>query len=82
MQHPDKPLDRPMTVRQQELLASIVATNGGGISALRCDIGTLNGLVRRHFVQGKKGNPGRVVHTELGLAAIRKETDAKGGEHG
>jgi len=71
LDHPETPLERPLTEKQRELLDRICRTNGGGISLYSADKSVLRGLMRRHLVQGKLGQPGAVVHTKEGLRAWR-----------
>lgn len=61
-----------MTDLQRDLLRRVIATNGGGLSVYDWPDRVVNALVRRHFIQGKAGNPGRFVHTRLGLEKWRR----------
>lgn len=70
--HPDERLIRPMTEMQRDLLRRVIATNGGGLSVYAEPDRLVDALVRRHFIQGKAGSPGRFVHTRLGLEEMRK----------
>jgi hypothetical protein len=72
MDHPAKASTRKLTEKQAELLSRICRTNGGGISARDADRSVLRGLMNRHFVQGKEGHAGHVVHTREGLLAWRE----------
>ncbi len=69
--HPDEKLERKMTPAQEDLLRRVVKTNGGGVSAYRVPDATIAGLVKRHFVQSKLGEPYTIVHTREGLEWVR-----------
>ena len=80
LEHPEIPLIKPMTEKHAAMLNRICRTNGGGVSIYDTDRSVLKGLVRRHFVQGKAGNDGRIVHTREGITAWRASlTNSEGG---
>lgn len=69
---PEAPLDRKMTEAQIRLLRRIVETNGGGVSVLGSPYyRAAKGLMDRHMIQGKRGNPAIAVHTKRGLDWVR-----------
>lgn len=72
IEHPEKPLNRPLTDAQRDLLLAIVKTNGGGIHYYGAKPASIVGLVKRHLIQGKKGQPSCMVHTRAGLELARK----------
>ncbi len=69
--HPEEPITRKMSPAQEKLLRRVVKTNGGGISVYREDRRVIDGLVKRHFVQGKAGALYIMVHTREGLEWVR-----------
>lgn len=69
--HPDEPLTRKMTPAQEALLRRIVATNGGGISAISENDRVIKGLIDRHLIQAKKTISSMMVHTREGLEWVR-----------
>ena len=69
--HPDEPLKRKLTEKQLQLLKRIVATNGGGVLIYGPNLRTADALVKRHLIQGKRGQENCAVHTRQGLEYIR-----------
>lgn len=69
--HPDEALARPMGPAQVDLLRRVVATNGGGISAYSEKHSVVEGLIKRHMIQGKRTNEFMMVHTRKGLEWVR-----------
>lgn len=67
--------------RQAAILRDVVATNGGGISAgTYCDLTPVRALERRGLIQGKAGEPYRIVHTREGLEWVRANPVKEAGE--
>ncbi|MCW2763358.1 MAG: hypothetical protein JWR85_3559 [Marmoricola sp.] len=56
---------------QLEMLRRVVGTRGGGLSGYREPERTWSKLHTKGLVQGKSGQPDRIVHTDLGLAVVR-----------
>lgn len=68
----DKDLSgRKLTTKMEEALRRVVATSGGGLSGYEYSQSVYRGLIRRGLVQGKAGQPHRVVHTKAGLDYVR-----------
>ena len=70
-EHPEQPGTAPLTKPQEVLLRRIVATKGGGLSADNINHRVIAGLIERHMIQGKAGQPHKMVHTRLGLDWVR-----------
>lgn len=69
---PDEPVAKPLTPAQQRLLRLIVSKNGAGVSVLAGpNYRAAKGLMDRHMIQGKRGNPAVAVHTKRGLDWVR-----------
>ncbi len=61
-----------LTLLQQKALDAVCKTNGGGLSCYSSWKQQLLSLHKKGLVQGKAGQPYRVVHTSEGLSLWRE----------
>lgn len=79
LDHPAEPMVRKLSDKQARMLDAVCRTNGGGVSLYEWPKTTARGLMARHFIQGKAGHPGHIVHTREGLAFWRSNREADRG---
>jgi hypothetical protein len=71
--HPEEVSTRKLTSAQADLLWRVVKSSGGGVSSYGEPDSVIAGLMRRHLVQGKAGQPWMIVHTRAGLDWVRAQ---------
>ncbi len=72
LEHPEVAVTKALTPKMLECLRAVIASNGGGVSIYDWSRSVIKGLMDRHMIQGKSGDPYRFVHTRIGLEYWRK----------